>query len=124
MARFKIVVTDHLFDSMAEEARLFDQMDAELVIGQCRGEEETIVLIRDADAILNTYAPMTAKVINTLERCRVIVRFGIGYDNVAVDAATQKGIMVANTTDYCIDEVADQAMALLLACARGLFPAA
>jgi len=124
MARFKIVVTDHLFDSMAEEARLFNQMDAELVIGQCRGEEETIALIRDADAILNTYAPMTAKVINTLERCRVIVRFGIGYDNVAVDAATQKGIMVANTTDYCIDEVADQAMAMLLACARGLFSAA
>lgn len=124
MARFRIVVTDHLFDSMAEEASLFDQMDAELVIGQCRGEEETIALVRDADAILNTYAPMTAKVINTLERCRVIVRFGIGYDNVAVDAATRRGIMVANTTDYCIDEVADQTMAMLLACARGLFPAA
>ncbi len=124
MARYRVVVTDHLFDSLAEEGRLFGQVDAELVEGQCRSEEEIITLARTADAILNTYAPMTAKVISALERCRVIVRFGIGYDNVAVDAATQKGIMVANTTDYCIDEVADQAMALLLACARGLFPAA
>jgi len=99
-------------------------MDAELVVGQCHGEEETLALGRDADAILNTYAPITEKVIKNLERCRVIVRFGIGVDNVAVDAATERGIMVANTTDYCIDEVADQAMALLLACARGLFPSA
>ena len=99
-------------------------MDAELAVGQCRGEEETIALSRDADAILNTYAPMTAKVIEKLERCRVIVRFGIGVDNVAVDAATERGIMVANTSDYCIDEVADQAMASLLALARGLFPSA
>jgi D-3-phosphoglycerate dehydrogenase len=57
-------------------------------------------------------------------KCRVIVRFGIGVDNVAVDAATGRGIMVCNTTDYCIDEVADQAMSFLLACARGLFPSA
>ena len=124
MARYRVVVTDHLFDSLAEEGRLLGQMDAELVVGQCRGEEEIIALSSTADGILNTYAPMTAKVINALERCRVIVRFGIGYDNVAVDAATKRGIMVANTTDYCIDEVADQAMALLLTCARGLFPAA
>ncbi len=56
-------------------------------------------------------------------QCKVAVRFGIGYDNVDVEAATRCGIMVANTTEYCIDEVADQAMAMLLACARGLFPA-
>jgi D-3-phosphoglycerate dehydrogenase len=118
------VVTDHLFSSLEEEQKLFRRMDAQLVVGQCRGEEDTLALSRDADAILNTYAPMTAKVIKNLERCRVIVRFGIGVDNVAVAAATERGIMVANTTDYCIDEVADQAMALLLACARGLFPSA
>ncbi len=124
MARYKVVVTDHLFSSMAEEREMFACMDTELLEGQCQGEEETIALSRTADAILNTYAPMTEKVIDALEQCRVIVRFGIGVDNVAVDAATRRGIMVANTTDYCIDEVADQAMALLLACARALFPSA
>ena len=124
MARTKVVVTDHLFSSLEEERRMFAQMDAELVEGQCRDEEETMALSRDADAILNTYAPMTEKVIGALQKCRVIVRFGIGVDNVDVQAATRKGIMVANTTDYCIDEVADQAMALLLACARGLFSSA
>ena len=124
MSRYRVVVTDHLFSSMAEEQEIFRRMDADLVVGQCRGEEETLALSRGADAILNTYAPMTAKVIDSLERCRVIVRFGIGVDNVAVEAATARGIMVANTSDYCIEEVADQAMALLLACARGLFPSA
>jgi len=124
VSRYKVVVTDHLFSSLDEERKVFGQMDTELVEGQCRDEEETLAVSRDADAILNTYAPMTEKVIEALEKCRVIVRFGIGVDNVAVDAATRKGVMVANTTDYCIDEVADQAMAFLLACARGLFPSA
>lgn len=123
MPRYNVVVTDHLFPSMEDEARMFRGMDAELVIGQCREEDDVIELCRWADAILNTYARMTPRVMENLERCRVIVRFGIGYDNVAVDAATRRGIMVANTTDYCIDEVADQALAMLLACARGLFPA-
>jgi len=118
----KVVVTDHLFSSMDEEHRIFAAMDAELIEGRCRDEAETIALSRDADAILNTYAPLSEKVIRTLEHCRVIVRFGIGVDNVDLKAATEKGIMVANTTDYCIDEVADHAMAMLLACARGLFP--
>ncbi|MBI2990929.1 MAG: C-terminal binding protein [Deltaproteobacteria bacterium] len=124
MSRYRVVVTDHLFSSMEEEQEIFRRLDADLVVGQCRGEEETLALTREADAILNTYAPMTAKVVNSLERCRVIVRFGIGVDNVAVEAATAAGIMVANTSDYCIEEVADQAMALLLACGRGLFPSA
>jgi D-3-phosphoglycerate dehydrogenase len=118
------VVTDHLFSSLAEEREMLGRMDAELVEAECRGEQEIIDSCRRADAILNTYAPMTERVIEALERCRVIVRFGIGVDNVAVEAATERGIMVANTSDYCIDEVADQAMALLLACARGLFAGA
>jgi D-3-phosphoglycerate dehydrogenase len=123
MPRHTVAVTDHLFPSMDEEARMFRAMDTELVVGQCKDEDDVITLCRGADAILNTYARMTAKVIENLEHCRVIVRFGIGYDNVDVDAATRCGVMVANTTEYCIEEVADQAMAMLLACGRGLFPA-
>ena len=123
MPRHTVAVTDHLFPSMDDEARMFREMDTELVVGQCKAEDDVIALCRNADAILNTYARMTPRVIESLERCRVIVRFGIGYDNVDVEAATRCGVMVANTTEYCIDEVADQAMAMLLACARGLFPA-
>ena len=124
MPRHTVAVTDHLFPSMDDEARMFREMDTELAIGQCKEEDEVIALCRNADAVLNTYARMTPRVIESLERCKVIVRFGIGYDNVDVEAATRCGVMVANTTEYCIDEVADQAMAMLLACARGLFPAA
>ncbi len=123
MPRHTVAVTDHLFPSMDDEARMFRAMDAELIIGQCKDENDVITLCRRADAILNTYVRMTSRVIESLERCKVIVRFGIGYDNVDVETATRCGVMVANTTEYCIDEVADQAMAMLLACGRGLFPA-
>jgi D-3-phosphoglycerate dehydrogenase len=72
----------------------------------------------DADAILVTYAKITADMIRQLSRCRIISRFGIGVDNVDIPEATAKGIVVTKVPDYCIDEVSDHAMALLLAAAR------
>ncbi len=75
-------------------------------------------LARDAHAIIVEYAPIARKVIAGLERCQIISRYGIGVDNVAVEAATEKGIVVTNVPDYCLDEVADHTMALLLALAR------
>ncbi|MGH7810539.1 MAG: C-terminal binding protein, partial [Candidatus Binatia bacterium] len=70
MTLVKVVVTDHLFSSMDDERGMFGAMGAELVEGQCRDEAETIALSRDADAILNTYAPLSEKVIHALEKCR------------------------------------------------------
>ncbi len=93
MPRRTVGVTDYLFPSTDDEARMFREMDTELVIGQCKGEDDVIALCRNADAILNTYARMTPRVIESLEHCKVIVRFGIGYDNVDVAAATRCGVM-------------------------------
>ena len=71
-----------------------------------------------SDALLVTYAKITADMIRKMPKCRVISRFGIGVDNVDIDAATAAGIVVTKVPDYCIDEVSDHAMALLLAVVR------
>jgi D-3-phosphoglycerate dehydrogenase len=73
---------------------------------------------RHADALLVTYAKVTADIIGEMERCRIISRFGIGVDNVDLRAATKAGIVVTRVPDYCIDEVSDHTMALLLALVR------
>ena len=77
--------------------------------------EAILEVAQNADAILTTYAKVTADMIPQLTRCRIIGRFGIGVDNVDIPAATAKGIVVTRVPDYCLDEVSDHAMALLLA---------
>ena len=73
---------------------------------------------RAADGVLTTYAKITAEMIAQMSQCRIIARFGIGVDNVDIPAATEAGIVVTRVPDYCLDEVSDHAMALLLALAR------
>ena len=75
-------------------------------------------LLADADAVITQFAPLTADVIQSMQRARVIVRYGIGVDNVDLLAAKAKGIPVCNVPDYCIDEVADQTLAFMLATTR------
>jgi len=115
---FIVAVTDSVFPSQDPEHRVLDPLGIELRVGQCRSEDELIALAKDADAILNCYAKMTARVIGELKRCRVIARYGIGVDNVDLAAATRVGIVVTNVPDYCVDEVSDHGLALLLAMAR------
>lgn len=86
-------------------------------------KEESIIIDKaiDADGIILQYAPMTNKSIDKLKNLKVIVRTGIGMDNVNVEAATQKGIQVCNVTDYCMEEVSNHALALMFALHRNLF---
>jgi len=100
------------------EERVLGEIGAQIALGDCRNEEEVLDLCREADAVLVTYAPITAKVIKGLTRCRIIARYGIGVDNVDVRTASEHGIVVTNVPDYCVDEVSDHALALLLTCAR------
>ena len=84
-----------------------------------RKPEEFIAEAADCDALLNTYAgPITAEVMARMSRCRIIARYGIGVDTIDLGAATQAGIIVTNNPTYCIEEVAEHTMALVLACAR------
>src|SRR6476661_4503128 len=115
---FIVAITDYVFPSLEPEQRVLTPLGVELLPAQCKSEEEIIELTRGADAVLNCYAKMTARVIENLHRCKIIARYGIGVDNVDLAAATKAGILVTNVPDYCIDEVSDHALALLLALAR------
>jgi len=119
----KIVITDHRFPDVAQERRAVEAAGGTLIDAQTTDEQELRTICSDADAILTARAPITRGVIESLQRCRIIVRYGIGVDTVDVPAATARGIMVANVPDYCIDEVSDHALTLLLMLSRQMISA-
>jgi len=115
---FKVAVTDDRYGSYTEEKNVLKEIDAELIILNPDNKTEFYRVIRDVDALLVNLHPMTADLISRLDKCKVISRYGVGYDNVDVDTATQKGIWVARVPDYSIEDVSDQALALLMGCVR------
>lgn len=116
----KVLITDHGFPNINQEREILERLGCELIVAQARTAEEVIAVAAEADALLVQWAPITAEVIRSLRRCRVIVRYGIGVDNVDLAAARAAGIPVCNVPDYGIDEVADHSVALALALARQL----
>jgi len=119
----KIVITDHRFPDVAQEKQAVESAGGTLIVGQAATEEQVADLCRDADAVLTVRAPVTRLAISAMGRCRIIIRYGIGLDTVDVPAATERGIMVANVPDYCLDEVSDHALTLLLMLSRQMIPA-
>ncbi len=111
------VITDCEFASCEPERRELAGL-AEVRKFSCRSEEEVIAAAAQADAILVQYAPITRRVIESLRHCRVIGRYGIGVDMIDLVAATDRGIPVVNVPDYCLEEVSDHTLALMLAVAR------
>lgn len=118
MATFKVVVTDLGYPNYDSERQQVDSIDGELFLAECETAEDVTEATRDADGVLNRVAPVTAQVIEQMARCKVIARYGIGVDNVDVEAATRKGVVVANVPGYCMEEVSDQALALMLSAWR------
>jgi len=118
MSKFKVVITDYEFSTSTIEEELLATVGAELIRAQCRTEEEVIEAAKEADGLLNQYAPITRKVLESLPNLKVVSRFGVGVNTIDIEAATENGILVGNVTDYCMDEVSDHAFALILACAR------
>lgn len=114
----KVVVTDYSFPDLQTESEIMRPLGVELVGGQCKTLDALVPLVRDADAVITQFAPISAGVIEAMTRARVIVRYGIGVDNVDLGAARDKRIPVCNVPDYCIDEVADHTLAFILATTR------
>jgi D-3-phosphoglycerate dehydrogenase len=117
MTKYKVVVSDQVFPSVEIERELLAKIDAELLVAS-GGVDEVLELAEDADAILNTYLPWSAGSIGRLQKCRIIARYGIGFDNVDLAAARDAGIVVTNVPDYSVEEVATHALALILASLR------
>jgi len=116
--KLKVVITDCDHGSIEEEKREFGRIGAELSLAQIKEEEDLIRVCKDADGLLNQYALLTRKVLEKVPKCKVIGRYGVGIDSVDLKAATDLGIIVANVPDYCVDEVADQALSMILALIR------
>lgn len=115
---FKVVITDHDYGSFEPEKEELNKIGAEVVLGQCKTEDEVIEIAKDTDGLLVQYANITRRVIASLKKCKVIARYGIGVDNIDIEAATEYGIFIINVPHYCIDEVSDHTIALMLACFR------
>jgi D-3-phosphoglycerate dehydrogenase len=114
----KVVITDYVWESLDVERMTLEDL-ADLVALKTKKPEEFLGAAKDCDALLNTYAgPITAEVMARMPKCRIIARYGIGVDTIDLEAATRAGIIVTNNPTYCIEEVAEHTMALLLACAR------
>ena len=121
MARFRVAVTDYVFPDLEPEKEILAEVGAELVAGQSETKQDCIEIVTAADAVLNTYfGPIDAEVMDAMPDCRIIVRYGVGVDTIDIAAATERGIMVANVPDYCIDEVSDQAVAMTVSLLRKL----
>jgi D-3-phosphoglycerate dehydrogenase / 2-oxoglutarate reductase len=117
----RVVVTDHVFADLDTERELLGAAGHELVFeGNVTAPDDVRARVAGADAVLNCYTPMPREVIEALDGCRIIARYGIGIDTIDLDAATARGILVTNVPDYCIDEVSDHALALILALTRGV----
>ena len=118
----RVLITDHVFGGLDVEQAILEPLGAEIMHAPATDEATLVELARFADAILVCYAQVTRPVVEAAAGagCKVIARYGIGYDNVDVGAAAEHGIVVTYVPDYCLDEVADHAMALLLSLARGV----
>jgi D-3-phosphoglycerate dehydrogenase len=117
-----VVVTDCTFPDLEIEAAVLRPLGVDLRGGQCRSTATLIPLVADADVVITQFAPVSAPVIAAMTRARAIVRYGVGVDNVDLAAAKVRGIPVCNVPDYCIDEVADHALAFILAMTRQVLP--
>jgi D-3-phosphoglycerate dehydrogenase len=117
-AKTKVVLTDYVWESVDVERKILGA-DVDLVPLQTKKPDEFIAQAADCVALLNTYAgPITADVMAKMPKCKIIARYGIGVDTIDLEAATAAGIIVTNNPTYCIEEVAEHTMALLLSAAR------
>jgi D-3-phosphoglycerate dehydrogenase len=118
MPRPLIAVTDSPFPSLDQAKAALARVDPELRMAKSASAEDILAVAREADAILVTYARLPGDLLRQLTRCKAIGRFGLGVDNIEIPAAAELGITVTYVPDYCMHEVSDHAMALLLALAR------
>ena len=118
MAGPVIAVTDSVFPSLDPAKAALARLDPTYRMSKSVNADDIVAVAKDADAVLVTYAKLTREVLRQLTRCKAIGRFGLGVDNIDLVTAKEKGIAVNYVPDYCIREVSDHAMALLLALIR------
>ena len=119
-SRFNVLITDYVWPNVDVEREVLGRINARLVVSDSPDEQRLADLAADCDAILTCFAKVTDNVIRSAPKLKVVARYGVGVDNIAVETATELGIPVTYVPDYCIEEVADHAMALLMTLARSV----
>ena len=114
----KILVTDYAWKDLEIEHEILRKVKATLIVAKTGVEDELMGLASQADGILTNWKSVTQNVIANAAKCKAIARYGIGLDNIDIQYATKMGIVVTNVPDYCLEEVSDHAIALLLSLAR------
>ena len=124
MKKLNVLVADYAWPDLEIEQAVLSTVGAELVVAESGSEAELIALAQTHDpaAIMVNWAEITPAVLAAAPNCQVVARFGVGVDNIAVDEATERGMIVANVPDYCYEETSDHALALILALARNIVP--
>src|SRR5215472_19367694 len=120
MSQFRVVLMEHGYSTVEHERQIISAAGGEFIDAEPLALPEALRLCREADGILCRRLEVSAAMIQEFSRCKILVRYGVGTDNVDVDAATAAGIIVGHVPSYCIDEVSTHAIALLLACVRKL----
>ena len=118
--RLRAVITDDRFGSVDEERSVLEPLGVELVVASCATSDDVGRACAEADAVLANLAPIDARAVAAMHRCRVVSRYGVGLDSVDVAACEARGITVANVPGYCDAEVAEHALGLLLSLTRGI----
>lgn len=118
MAQFKVVITDREFETIQPELDVLGHIDAEVIDLRSRDPEVVMRATQDADGVIMQYAPLDERIIGNMRQCQVISKYAIGADLIDIDAATRKGICVANVPDYCTEEVSTFTVALILGKSR------
>jgi len=118
MAKFKVVMVKHGYPSVEPERKVVTEAGGEFFDGDQLSDAEEDRLCTEADAILVRWRKITPAMIKTYRRCKILIRYGVGFDNIDVNAATEAGILVGHLPLYCLDEVSTHTVALWLACVR------
>ena len=117
---FKILITDYQWPSLDVERSILEPLPAELLVAETGKEAELLALAPQADAIMACWEQVTPAVVDAAPNCRIITRYGVGLDNIPVAHATARGIPVTYSPTYCLEEVAEHTVGLLLAMTRRL----
>src|SRR5947209_4765675 len=112
--RARVLIARASFPGIEIERGILAGVGADIVDGRFASDAELNELCRQADGVLTDYFDLRRPLIDQMERCRVICQYGVGLDHIDIDAATERGIVVTHTPDYCTEEVADHALALVL----------
>ncbi|SHE80756.1 C-terminal binding protein [Alkalibacter saccharofermentans] len=116
----KVVITDYQYENVDNERKIVEEAGFALEVYNSKEKSDVISAVREADAVIVQYADIDEEVISHMEKCKVIIKYGIGFNNIDTKAASQKGIYVCNVPDYGIDEVANHAIAMIMALAKKL----